>query len=75
MASAMLSTLTLKNKHGSTLFCAEHELEHDGDVIVSYSDIIYVPTVVNRSWPARRISVWSSTKTGFNSGNSEWMIL
>ena len=30
----------------ATLFCAEHELEHEGDVIVSYSDIIYVPTVV-----------------------------
>ena len=30
----------------TTLFCAEHELDHGGDVIISYSDIIYVPLVV-----------------------------
>ena len=37
----------------ATLFCAEHELEHDGDVIISYSDIIYVPQwLVN--WPSGR---------------------
>ncbi|HTV17280.1 MAG TPA: phosphocholine cytidylyltransferase family protein [Polyangiaceae bacterium] len=30
----------------STLFCAEREL--DGDVIISYSDIVYTPSVIQR---------------------------
>ena len=29
-----------------SLFCGEREMDHDGDIIVSYSDIIYVPSIV-----------------------------
>jgi choline kinase/gamma-glutamyl-gamma-aminobutyrate hydrolase PuuD len=31
----------------ASLFCARHELEHNGDVIVSYSDIVYIPSIVD----------------------------